>query len=75
MLLETAPRRRLKPAEAPCCRVCGKRYLARNSYPTRTRYQQACDCADVPFARIMPRPVDTSKLSRIDRVRLGLSYR
>ena len=70
---DTAPRRRLTMADAPTCACCGRRYLARNSYPTHTRYQRACVCPVSVFSRIVVRPIDLSKLDRIDRVRLGLS--
>jgi hypothetical protein len=70
--LESAPRRRLTPAEAPRCKVCGTRYVARNSYPARTRYQRACGCESVPFARFLSRPIDFRRLTKVDRVRMGL---
>ena len=70
--MDTAPRRRLTPAEAPTCRTCGTRYRARNTYPTHTRYQRACECKEATFALYRLRPIDITKLDQLDRVRLGL---
>ncbi len=73
--LASAPRRRLTREEAPRCEKCHTRYIARNSYAERTRYQRVCACEGVPFARYLIRPLDLKRLDQIERVRLGIARR